>query len=164
MPYQVNAFAFIVLIVLVLILVFLIIASIYFYNLMNFKPPTQGEATFLFATAIILAIILFFVAIYALYQIYSYYSMVYEAPKMVELQPITARVVAPQPVVVRPIPVQPVAVQQVEQPLIVTPVPGQVVTAAPSLLNTTYSGVPLDYSQQLALNQGITGQQIAFAG
>lgn len=85
--YQVDWFAIIVLIATILIIVFLIIVAIYFYNLMNLKPPSRGESTFLFWTTVILAIIFLIIAIFALVHIFTYKSIVYEEPSPTFLQP-----------------------------------------------------------------------------
>jgi len=81
--YQADVFAIIVLIASVLIVVFLIIAAIYFFNLMNLKPPSKGESTFLFWTTIVLALIFIAICIYALIHIFTHKSVVYEEPKQV---------------------------------------------------------------------------------
>lgn len=80
--YQVDWFAIIVLISSILILVFLVITAIYFFNLMNLKPPSRGESTFLFWTTIVLGIIFLAIAIFSLIKIFTYKSIVYEEPKI----------------------------------------------------------------------------------
>lgn len=152
MPDQLIVFAWIALLVLVVIMVFLIISAVYFFNLMNFKPPTQGEATFLFATAVILAIVLFIIAIWALWGIYDYYSMV---------TPVVAAPVVATPVVATPVAVRPTPVA-VQQPLMVQPIAQPVVTEAPSVYSTTFSASPIAYPQQVALGQEIYGVQSAY--
>lgn len=133
--YQVDVFAIIVLIASILIVVFLIVASVYYVNLMNLKPPTQGEATFLFWTTIVLAIIFLFIAIYAIYRIFTYKVTIYEPEPVVT--PV-APVIIPAPVIT----VQP-------QPVIST-VP---VTTLPTDLSTSFSSVPVTQEQRVALNQ-----------
>jgi len=69
-----DLFAILVLIICVIVIVFLIIAGIYFYDLMNLKSPSTGEATFLFWTSLALGIIFFGLSIYAMIRIFTYTS------------------------------------------------------------------------------------------
>lgn len=85
--YQLDYFSIVIIIVTVLILVFLIIAAIYFYNLMNLKPPSKGESSFLFWTSIILAVIIFAVHVYAIWRLFTYKVPVYQ--ETVEIKQIS---------------------------------------------------------------------------
>lgn len=147
--YQVDFFAIIVLIAAVLIIVFLVIASIYFFNLMNLRPPTRGESTFLFWTAIILTIIFFAIAIYALIHILTHKAIVYEEPAPVRTAPITSTpsvpIVIPQP---QPFIQQPV----IQQPVITTPTSVPIYRVPRSNLSTSLSDVPLDVKGRDSLN------------
>ena len=69
--FQVDYFAIIVLIAAVLLIVFLIIAAIYFMNLMNLKPPSKSESTFLFWTSMVLLVILLAIIIYAFIRLFA---------------------------------------------------------------------------------------------
>lgn len=95
--YQIDIFAIIILIVSVLIIIFLIISIIYFMNLMNLKPPTKNESTFLFWTAIILAIIFFGIAIYSLVRIFTHKSVIYDDTINIPNSPKTQNIVITQP-------------------------------------------------------------------
>lgn len=149
--YQVDIFGIIVLIAAVLIVVFLIIAAIYFFNLMNLKPPSKGEATFLFWTTIVLALIFVGIAIYALIHIFTRKSIIYEEPKqtiITEKQVITTA----SPSVPAPIKQQttaPIKQQTTAAPIKISNVPKTSrVTETVSL-----SDIPISQSQRAALNQ-----------
>jgi len=73
---QANIFAIVVLIVLALVITFLIIATIFFYNVYARGIANQTQATFLFATAIVLAAILVGICIYAIVKIVRHRSIV----------------------------------------------------------------------------------------
>lgn len=153
--YQVNVFAIIALIILVIVLVYLIIAAVYFFNLMNLKPPTQSESTFLFATAVILSLILFFITIYALWEIFAYSAFIYETP-----QPVVQYVVAPPAPAPAPTPT-PVMIQHTpEAHMYVAPVAP---TVAPV---TTYRPYPYNatLSQPATVQLNPLQQEIASFG
>lgn len=138
--FQVDFFAIIVLLLLVLIIVFLVIAAIYFHGLMNFRPPTQGESTFLFATAIILIILAFIIGVYALYRIFTYRAVVTEV-----VRPIVApAVMAPSPYIVHP---------SAQAPVVIHPVGTSVVTMHPTDLSVNVSDVPVTQVQRTALQR-----------
>jgi hypothetical protein len=153
--YQVDFFAILVLIIAVLIMVFLIITAIYFYHLMNLRPPTTGESTFLFWTAIILSVIFLALAIYALIRIFTHTAIVYEAPPLVTTTTVAA---APAPI---PITVSPKTTTVITRPLPPTrSPPGPPInvipqTAPPSDYSVSYSSVPLTRQQSRALNQQV---------
>src|SRR5437868_15269496 len=79
--YQANIFAIIVLLAAVLITVYLIVAAIYFNQLVNLKPPSRGESTFLFWTTIALIVVFFAIIIYAIYLIFTHKTFVIEKEK-----------------------------------------------------------------------------------
>ena len=154
--YQVDFFAILVLIVAVLIIVFLIITAIYFYHLMNLRPPTRGESTFLFWTSIILSVIFLGLAIYALVHIFTHTATVYEEPPVVRNTTVTT---APLPI---PITVSP---SVITQPPVITRSPPVVTRSSPvRISNVTrtapvsdysvdYSDIPVTRQQRTALNQ-----------
>jgi heme exporter protein D len=152
--YQVDFFAIIVLIAAVLIIVFLIIASIYFFNLMDLKPPTRGESTFLFWTAIVLTIIFLVIAIIALIRIFTHKAIVYEEelqqrPPLVRTTTVTtAPAPVPVAVVTTPAPI-PVAVTA-PTPLRISNIPR---TLPPSDISVSVSDVPVTQTQRTALNE-----------
>lgn len=74
--YQTDVFAIIMLIACALLVVFLIIVAIYFFNLMNLKPPTKGESTFLFWITVILVLIFIGLSIYSLIRIFTHKSAI----------------------------------------------------------------------------------------
>lgn len=143
--YQIDFFAIIVLIAAVLIIVFLVISAIYFYNLMNLKPPSKGESTFLFWTAIILAVIFLALAIYALIHIFTHKAIVYEEPPVV-----AAPIVTPAPV---PIVVPQTTFQALPQKQIVTTPPVRISNVPRSDVSTSFSDAPLTRPQRNSLNQ-----------
>jgi hypothetical protein len=151
--YQVDFFAILVLIAAVLIIVFLIIAAIYFYNLINFKTPTSGESNFLFWTSIVLGIIFLALGIYALVRIFTYRALVYRepAPPVVSTAPT---VYIPQQVYVPPPPVY----SPPQVPINLQP------NIPQSDLSTSYSSVPITIQSQRALNQDIMNLQNAITG
>lgn len=165
--YQVDFFAILVLIASVLILVFLIIAAIYFYNLINFKPPTSGESTFLLWTSIILGIIFLALSIYALIRIFTHTSTVYEEgghyPIQVMPAPVPTFMPAPVPYVT-PTPVMVAPVPQLRAPIPQTRTPIQQTTPTVRISNIpqtsrqtnvsqSFSDVPVTQAQRSALNQ-----------
>ena len=70
--YPVDVFAIIVLIFIVLIIIYLVVVTIYFNKIWNLNPPTQSEATFLFWTTVVLAILFFSIGVYTLVRIFTY--------------------------------------------------------------------------------------------
>lgn len=129
--YQVNVFAIVVLITAVLMLVFLIIAAIYFFNLMRLRPPSRGESMALFWTTIILALLFLFIIVYSLIHIFTHKSLVYEE---------TAK---PAPIVASSVVVPPPAI--VTTPALISNIPGHRTS-----LVTSVSDVPLTQSQKEA--------------
>lgn len=140
--YQVNVFAIITLIALVLVVVFLIICAIYFSGLMNLRPPSRGESTFLFWTAVIMAVALTALAIWAIIEILTHKSVVYETPK---------------PTVVYQPPIM-------AQPTVATAVPTQTTTVnlPASALSTSFSDIPVPTAQQQAITGGLINLEGAF--
>jgi hypothetical protein len=132
--YQVDVFAIVTLIAAVLIVVFLIIAAIYFLGLMNLNPPSSGESTFLFWTSIVLAIIFVGLGIWAIIQIITHRSVVYEEAPL-------------QPSYYRP-PTQSVTY------------PAQTTTTSyaerPTNLSTSLSDIPVTQQQRVALTGELT--------
>lgn len=153
--YQVDIFGIIILIAAVLILVFLVIVAIYFYDLMNLKPPTRGESTFLFWTSIVMAIIFAAIIIYAMIHIFTHKSIVYEEPN----RSITRTVITPP----NTLPVATPTVTPVT-PRVVTPVVTPVPTSSPVLISNipqttrvtnqsvSFSDIPVNVAQRNALN------------
>ena len=147
--YQVDVFAIIVILATVLILVFLIIASIYFWNLIYLKPPSSGEASFLFWTSIILIIIFLIIGIYALIRIFTHRSLVYHErlPIISPLQTVTATNACPTVVSqLSPIPVTTQDIVITEPLPISTPPPiirtSPVSLTIPSPVTTTLTSMP----------------------
>lgn len=93
-PYHVNWYAIITLIAIVFVLIFLIIAAVYFFNLINFRLPSTTEATFMFASSIVLSIIFFLIAVIALYEIFTYPNLIYDSVTPVSA-PVSVPVSAP---------------------------------------------------------------------
>ncbi|CAH6420783.1 Hypothetical protein HVR_LOCUS1290 [uncultured virus] len=142
--YQVDIFGIVVLIATVLVLVFLIIAAIYFFNLMNLKPPSRGESTFLFWTTVVLAIIFGIIVIYALIHIFTHKSVVYEEPKAVTKTIVTTprvAVAAPVPTTITTTTASPVLISNIPQ------------TSLPTNQSVAFSDIPVTQSQRTALNQ-----------
>jgi len=147
--YQVNLFGIIVLIASIIILVFLIIAAVYYMNLMNLKPPTQGEATFLFWTSIILGIIFLAIAIYSLWNILTYKSIIYEEEKpLPKITPTPTP--TPTPTVVKP----PAPNVVTPSPVLISNIPK---TTPPSQVSVSLSDVSVTPEQRSAL----TGELIS---
>jgi hypothetical protein len=158
--YQVDFFAIVIMIVSVLALVFLIIAAIYFMNLMNLRPPSKTESTFLFWTSVILAVIFLGIIIYAFIRIFTYKSIVYEEDKPVI--PTTPQItVQPLPQVVPPLMVQPVPPQPTPPAIMVQP--QTPITTRPSEFSQNFSDIPVTAGQSTALNQELIGIQSAFS-
>ena len=145
--YQVDVFAIIVLIAMILILVFLIIAAIYFLNLMNLKPPSKGESTFLFWTAVILAVASLAIVVLAIIHIFTHKAVVYEEPKPVVKAPTTAVVAVQAP---------PIAPK-------LSMAPTEPEFFRPSEISTTFSAVPVTSKQQTALEGEILSLQSALS-
>ena len=141
--YQVDIFAVVVLIFTVILLIFLVVTAIYFMNLMNSKPPTISESTFLFGTSIVLTLIFLGIAIYALIRLFTYTVIVHEETRPL---PLVVQPVAPT------IAVQPVAPTIAVQPT-VPPAGVPTVTILPSNVSQTVSDVPLAPTQRAALSQ-----------
>ena len=99
-----DIFAIVALIANTLVVVFLIVAAVYFYNVSNLSIPSQGQSLFMVWTAVILAVIAFFLGIYAIYRIFTY------KPTVVLTN------VTPKPIPQQPIPQQQYIQQQYIQP------------------------------------------------
>lgn len=138
--YQADVFGIIVLIASVLIIVFLVIAAIYFFNLMSLKPPSKGESTFLFWTSIVMVIVFLGIGIFALIRIFNHKSVVYEEPKTVPVAPKVASV-APAPVA--PAPVAPVAPKVAPSVTPVAPSPIKLPSNIPKSARATNESVSL---------------------
>jgi len=159
--YQADIFAIVTLIAAVLVLVFLIIAAVYFGNVMNSNFPSNTESSFLFWTAIIMSVIFFIIVIYAFFLIFSYKIFVYEPDR-----PVTevALVQPPQQVLVQP-PPQQVLVQPPPQQVLVQMPPETVrlsnipITSLPSNYSQNLSDIPITPSQRAALNQQLISLQ-----
>lgn len=119
--YQVDVFAIIALIGIILIIVFLVIAAVYFYNLMNLRPPTQAESTFLFWTSVVLIVIFVALGIYALIRIFAYRAVVYKSDtiRVRQVAPVV-QVPVSQPIQFTPVP------REITQPLIYNSVPEEI--------------------------------------
>ena len=146
--YQVDIFAVVVLIFTIILLIFLVVTAIYFMNLMNSKPPTISESTFLFGTSIVLTLIFLGIAIYALIRLFTYTVIVCDEPRRL---PLVVQPVAPT------ITVQPVA----QPPVPLAGVPA--ITVLPSNVSQNVSDVPLTQPQQVALGQELTNISVAMA-
>jgi sensor histidine kinase regulating citrate/malate metabolism len=98
--YQIDVFAIIVLIVSILIIVFLIIAAIYFNNLMNLKPPSRSESSFLFWTSIVMAVIFAGIFIYAIVRILTHRSVsnqeIRSEPETIQMIPNNVPIIVPR--------------------------------------------------------------------
>lgn len=140
--YQVNVFAIITLIALVLVIVFLIIAAIYFSGLMNLRPPTRGESTFLFWTSIILAVALTALAIWAIVEILTHKAIICETPK----PPPTIITSTMAPVTT----IAPAAVFPAQTATVNIPAAAPVTT-----LSTSFSDIPVPTQQQQLLTTGL---------
>ena len=148
--YHVDFFAILVLIIAVLIIVFLVITAIYFFNLMNLRPPTRGESTFLFWTAVILSVIFLALAIFALIRIFTHKAIVYEQPLPLPT-PTIITTPTPIPITVTPPPII------TRQPVITPPSPVRISniprTSPVSDVSLSFSDVPVARQQRTALNQ-----------
>jgi hypothetical protein len=119
---KVDYFSIVVLMVSVIVTIFLIIVSIYFFNLINLRPPNTNEANFLFWTSILLAIILFVIGIYSLIRLFTYKVPIYEpdttrntiTTNPTYISPITTSNI-PRTTIVQPIP-QPIQQQYIQTP------------------------------------------------
>ncbi len=132
----INVFGIIVLIIAVMVLVFLIICSVYFFNLMNLKPPSKGESTFLFWTAVIMAVIFLGLVIYAIIHIFTHKSIIYKK-------------VCPKP---EKIETRPIALPQ--STTVVDPAPIRI-TNVPKTRAPDYSDIPVTSSQRTALDNSL---------
>jgi hypothetical protein len=143
--YQVNVFAIMTLIVLVLVIVFLIISAIYFSGLMNLRPPTRGESTFLFWTAVILAVILTVLAIWSIVEILTHKAIICETPKpaVVYQAPVASALVAPATV----FPAQTTTVN---------------LPAPATTLSTSFSDIPVPTAEQQVITTGLINVEGAF--
>jgi hypothetical protein len=153
---QVDIFGIVVLIISILIQVFLIIAAMYYNNMINLKFPSTTNTIYLFWTSIIMIIIFLALSIFSFYRIYTHKSIVFDAEKHIVIsppkksnvirvnrnqtpvavkrlsQPVSVRPVSVRPVSVQPVSVQPVSVQPVSvQPVSVQPVSVQPVSVQP---------------------------------
>ena len=70
--YQVDTFTVVVLIIITVAIVFLVIAAIYLYRLIQLRPPSKGESTFLFGAAILVAFLLLLIFIWCLIRLFTY--------------------------------------------------------------------------------------------
>lgn len=138
--YQVDIFGIIVLITSVLMIVFLVITAIYFYHLMNLKPPTRGESTFLFWTSIVMAIIFAAIIIYALIHIFTHKSLVYQENRQVAKTNVAPPIATP---------VAPVVTAPTAPPVVISNVPQ---TTRVTNQSISYSDIPVTQSQRRVLN------------
>jgi hypothetical protein len=141
--YQLDFFAIIVLVAVVLIIVFLAIVAAYFMNLMNSKPPTHGESTFLFWTSIILVIIFLIIAIYAMIHIFTHKALFYEEPIVTPIHNIVTVSTPPTPIVIS----KPQYVPHTQR---IVNIPR---TTIPSDISRNLSDVPVTQRQRNTLNQ-----------
>lgn len=113
--YEVNFFAIIVLVIIVILIVFLIVSAIYFFHMINNTPPTRGESIVLFWVDIVLGVILVMLAIYALFHLFIYPTIVYEEVPA----PVQTPVYAPvqQQLIQRDVRMQPVEVNLSDIPV-----------------------------------------------
>lgn len=140
--YQPDIFAIIVLISAVLIIVFLLIAAVYFFNLMNLKPPSKSESTFLFWTTIILALIFIAIAVYSLIQIFTYKS-----PQQTVTQQVTKKSTVANTPVSTPPPIQQTTSTPIKLP------PNIPKTTRATNLSSSFSDVPIPEVQLDSLKQ-----------
>lgn len=118
---RVDTFSIITLIAATAIIIFLIIAAVYFNNEMNFQVSSQGQATFLFWTSLVLIIVIVALCLYSIYRIFTYRPTVYIKEKplqtVVDSTPITkiTRRVPTAPVRQDP----PILVSSVQSPSVV---------------------------------------------
>jgi len=130
-----DIFAIIVLIISIIASIFFIISAIYYFNLMNLKPPSKAESTFLFWTVIVMAIIFIALAIYSIIKIFTYKGepdvQIKTLPPVQQVQPVQ--------------PVQPVQqfqpIQQVQPVQQYQPVKQYTI---PSNQSLSFSDIPLD--------------------
>jgi ABC-type protease/lipase transport system fused ATPase/permease subunit len=76
--YQADVFGIVVLITAAITIIFLIISSVYFLNLTNYKMPSRGQSTFLFWLSIILIILIICIGVFAIIRILRHKSIIYK--------------------------------------------------------------------------------------
>ena len=121
-------------------------------NLMNLKPPSKGESTFLFWTAILMAVVVGIVVVLAIIRIFTHKSVVYEEPPKVIAKPTTAVI----PVVTTTAPLAPAPVR-------ISNIPGFSNDVRPTNLSTSFSDVPITYQQRSTLEQELVSLQGALS-
>lgn len=117
-------------------------------NLMNLKPPSKGESTFLFWTAVLMAVVVVVIIVLAIIRLFTHKSVVYEEPPKALAKPM-----ATIPVVTTTAPLAPAPVR-------ISNVPGNV---RPTNLSTSFSDVPVTYQQRSTLNQELLSLQGALS-
>lgn len=145
--YQVDILAVVVLIASVLLLVFLAICAIYFNGLQNSSPPSAGESTFLFWTAIVMIVIFTAIGIYALIHLFTHKAVVYEPTKA------TAAEVTKPPVTVVAAAPKPAAIQVAPAPIKLPPAAIGAQTYRTTPLSTSLSDIPLPPTQESKLQE-----------
>ena len=84
--YQIDIFSIMTMIVSVLTIIFLIIAAVYYGNLVSGKPPSNAESSFLLWSSVVLIIILAALAIFATIKVFKHKSYVVDdRPVMVNV-------------------------------------------------------------------------------
>jgi hypothetical protein len=158
---EVDYFAILTLLATVLVTIFLIVAALYFSSVIDLKPPSRSESTFLLWTDVVLIIILIALMIYAMFRIFS-------RPKVVEVSTLPPPPAAP-PAMVYQQPIgftgyyQPV---QIQQPMIQqtraasltpnAPIPGPTAVPGPTVIVSNIKGAAPNRNEQndlIALNQ-----------
>lgn len=138
----VNVFAIIVLIAAIAVAIFLIICSIYFYNLINLKPPSKSTSTFLFWTAVIMALIFIAIVVYSLVKIFTHKATLIYNIKT--LTPTTTK-----------------STVKVETKPLTQPIQ---ITTSPSNLSTTLSDIPLTQTDKIQLDKLLQEEAGALVG
>ena len=148
--HQVDIFAIVVLVASALIFVFLIVAAIYYMNMMNLKPPNKTESAFLFWISVLLAVLFAGVTIYALIHLFTHKVPVYEeTPDKTTVAPFKS-------VPIKTVPVQTTVVSTAPAPVKISNLPR---VSQPSDVSVSFSDLPVTSSQRQILTQELINIQ-----
>lgn len=76
--YGINWFAVVIFITMILIFIFLILIGMYFFNLIELRPPNRSESIFLFWLTVIIGVIVLVITIISLIKIFTHQEPFYE--------------------------------------------------------------------------------------
>lgn len=76
--YGINWFAVVIFITMILIFIFLMLIGMYFFNLIELRPPNRSESIFLFWLTVIIGVIVLVITIISLIKIFTHQEPFYE--------------------------------------------------------------------------------------